>query len=53
MKIKKNGLSLVLAKFVCKSVIALGKTLEECKTELLSVLEDWIEFGLIYGPMYQ
>lgn len=30
----------------CRGIVAFGKTLEECKTELLSTLEDWIVFGL-------
>lgn len=34
---------------ICRGVIAFGKTLEECKVELLSTLEDWVEFGLKYG----
>lgn len=30
----------------CRGIVAFGKTLEECKAELLSTLEDWIVFGL-------
>lgn len=30
----------------CQGVIALGKSLDECKEELKSVLEDWIILGL-------
>lgn len=33
----------------CWGVIAFAHTLEECKDELLSVLEDWILVGLRYG----
>ena len=33
----------------CWGAIAFAPTLEECKDELLSVLEDWILVGLIYG----
>jgi predicted RNase H-like HicB family nuclease len=33
----------------CSGVIAFAATLEECKQELLSVLEDWILLGLRYG----
>lgn len=33
----------------CWGVIAFAPTLEECKEELLSVLEDWILVGLRYG----
>jgi len=33
----------------CWGVIAFAPTLEECKKELLSVLEDWILVGLRYG----
>jgi predicted RNase H-like HicB family nuclease len=33
----------------CTGVIAFAPTLEECKTELLSVLEDWILLGLRFG----
>jgi predicted RNase H-like HicB family nuclease len=31
---------------VCPGVIATGKTLEECRGELLSALEDWIFFRI-------
>ena len=33
----------------CWGVIVFGQTLEECKRELLSVLEDWILLGLVFG----
>lgn len=33
----------------CPGVIAFASTLEECKQELLSVLEDWILLGLRHG----
>ena len=33
----------------CKGVIAFGSTLEECKEELRSTLEDWILVGLRLG----
>lgn len=33
----------------CRGIVAFGKTLEECKAELLSTLEDWIAFGLSNG----
>ena len=33
----------------CWGVIAFAPTLEECKEELLSVLEDWILVGLRFG----
>lgn len=33
----------------CWSVITFAPTLEECKEELLSVLEDWILVGLRFG----
>lgn len=33
----------------CPGVIAFAPTLEECKQELLSVLEDWILLGLRHG----
>jgi hypothetical protein len=33
----------------CWGVIAFAPTLEECKCELLSVLEDWILVGLRFG----
>ena len=33
----------------CPGVIAFATTLEECKQELLSVLEDWILLGLRFG----
>lgn len=31
---------------LCKGVWATGKTLEDCREELQSVLEDWIVLGL-------
>jgi predicted RNase H-like HicB family nuclease len=31
---------------VCPGVVATGKTLEECRGELLSALEDWIFFRI-------
>ena len=34
---------------VCLGVIAFGKTLKECETELHSTLEDWIVVGLKLG----
>ena len=30
----------------CKGVIAFGKTLRECETELQSTFEDWVLLGL-------
>jgi predicted RNase H-like HicB family nuclease len=30
----------------CKGVVAFGKTLKKCETELRSTLEDWILVGL-------
>ena len=33
----------------CKGVIAFGKTLRECESELQSTLEDWIFVGLKLG----
>lgn len=33
----------------CWGVIAFAPTLEECRNELLSVLEDWILVGLRFG----
>lgn len=33
----------------CKGVIAFGRTLSECESELRSVLEDWILLGLKMG----
>ena len=33
----------------CRGVIAFGKTLKECETELQSTLEDWILVGLKLG----
>lgn len=33
----------------CWGVISFAPTLEECKEELLSVLEDWILVGLRFG----
>jgi len=33
----------------CKGAWAEGKTLERCRTELQSVLEDWILLGLHLG----
>ena len=33
----------------CKGVIAFGKTLRECETELQPTLEDWIFVGLKLG----
>ncbi len=33
----------------CWGVIAFAPTIEECKDELLSVLEDWILVGLRFG----
>ncbi len=35
----------------CWGVIAFAPTLEECKAELLSVLEDWILAGLKLGHL--
>ena len=32
-----------------KGVIATGDTLEECRAELQSVLEDWILLGIRFG----
>jgi len=49
-KIGENGKENFVGKIpICRDVIAFGKTLEECKTELLSTLEDWVEFGLRHG----
>ena len=33
----------------CKGVVAFGKTLRECESELRSTLEDWILVGLKLG----
>ena len=33
----------------CEGVWAQGKTLEACRTELQSVLEDWLLLGLQFG----
>ncbi len=33
----------------CKGVIAFGRTLRECETELQSTLEDWLLLGLKLG----
>lgn len=33
----------------CKGVVAFGKTLRECETELRSTLEDWVLVGLKLG----
>jgi predicted RNase H-like HicB family nuclease len=33
----------------CPGVLAFGKTLRECETELRSTLEDWILVGLKLG----
>ena len=33
----------------CKGVVALGKTLRECESELHSTLEDWVLVGLKLG----
>ncbi len=33
----------------CTGVIAFGKTLRECETELRSTLEDWVLVGLKLG----
>ncbi|MDZ7342985.1 MAG: type II toxin-antitoxin system HicB family antitoxin [candidate division KSB1 bacterium] len=33
----------------CKGVVAFGKTLHECETELRSTLEDWLLVGLKLG----
>ncbi|RMD95535.1 MAG: type II toxin-antitoxin system HicB family antitoxin [Calditrichaeota bacterium] len=34
---------------ICKGVVAFGKTLQECRDELQSMLEDWILLGLKLG----
>jgi len=34
---------------VCKGVVAFGKTLRECETEMRSTLEDWVLVGLKLG----
>lgn len=33
----------------CKGIVAFGETLEECKHELRSTLEDWLLVGLKLG----
>ena len=33
----------------CKGVVAFGKTLRECESELHSTLEDWVLVGLKLG----
>lgn len=33
----------------CKGVVAFGKTLRECESELRSTLEDWVLVGLKLG----
>ena len=36
----------------CKGVVAFGSTLDECRDELRSTLEDWILLGLKLGHPY-
>ncbi len=37
---------------LCKGVVAFGKTLRECETELRSTLEDWILVGFKLGHTF-